>query len=874
MFKLLALGFLLLPLLVAGNGLHLEQTQGPSAGAIKFGLAFSPAEPNVVYVDRFKSVNGGASWSELAVPTRFGAVRSIAVDPRDSGTVYLATNNFVFKSLDAGNTWRELSPIGPHPESEEWRGRAVSDIEIDPANSNVVYAGTTHGDFYKSTDGGATWSDKSFGISSPVSRIAISGSVVYVATGSWYWGALVNTPRTGNGLYKSTDNGESFQHIDNEFGSDLVQDVDVAGQNVYAVVTHGFDQAGEWSAVFVSRDAGSSWQRVLDTSQGPQRLTHLAVNPSNESHLVVSGTSDVPFLVSRDGGETWTRVGLQSSERVRYTHELEFSGDELYALEYYSSFLKSVDGGYSWRWSANGISTSSVYAVQVHPKNRNFVFAATGDGALHKTHDGGNTWKRTRLSVESSPIADIEFHPRDSNKFFLGITSAHELSTGRYYGAPWRDTGLYASSDDGDTWQKLSGLKHPNSDFQLEIYDVLVHPSNPDLVLVGTASQGVYRSEDGGQTWSEANNGIPKQGLYWDVNARAGTSRKTECEERYSRFQRGEQVEPGCFYYATRTSMRLFVNPHDENEFWYTTLNGVFVSRDLGESWQWLSDDLQGIHVHFMAFDPSDKNTVYLGTHQGAIVNGEVVNSSKGLLISRDGGLSWQGADGPGQGFDVRAIAVDPSNQNLVIVGTNDPLFISNDAGRTWTQLEHEGLSEADEIVIDPTAKVIYLATGQNGVWRGIIEYDENSEVVSVTGASFPRTVSPGQEFQIIVSLDNLGGARGSRQVSLRAGDFQQNKSVDIGAADQALVVFNVSLVQSAEIFVDETSFGEVHVAGEQADQRAEAQQREEREVASEEVALEVPEPGRGIRESFSPIELISNFFKSIISFLKSLLGR
>ena len=824
---LVVIGILLISSPPVSATLNINQTNGPSAGGIKFGLAFSPSNPDIIYVDRFKSVDGGETWTEINLPE--GAVNNIALNPENPSTVYVASANVLYKSTDGGTTWMELRPPGSSD--------SVMSALSTGAN-NVIYAGTTHGRLFKSVDGGNNWDDISgqLNTKSPVSRIAFNpknANEIYISTGNWYWSSLVSRPKTGDGLFKSTDGGETFTRIQSEFSSLLVQDVDVLGNTVYVTTRKGPDTLDDWEGVYKSEDSGQTWKRLIDSRQkfGFEigGIGHVAIDPKDKNVVIVSISSwpdengkEVSFILSQDGGQTWKEV--TEKEPIEYTHELEFTGDgRVYAQDYYRPFMKSADGGKNWEWSASGIRTSRVHSLEIHPTNRNVIFAGTTDGALHRSYDGGKTWERIATKLSATYISSIAFHLEDPAKFYFGVSGPTDATTGRYFGAPGYDTGLYFTQNSGKTFVKFTNLEHPykeeSTQSQLEIYDILIHPTNPNLILVGTASEGIYRSEDGGKTWKESNNGIPQDRFYWNQGLEPeGGMPRAMCDEVYERYKNGEKRTSGCFYYATRTSMNLFVNPHNENEIWYTTLNGIFVSKDLGKTWDWLSDDLKNIHTHFMAFDPSNANTIYVGTHQGAIdKNGKVINSSKGLMVSRNGGQTWnQVTNGPGEGRDIRAIAVNLKDTNFVAVGTDGPLFISEDKGKTWEMVELKSVEGVDEIRIDSTAKILYLGTRTSGVWRGIIDYSSSSPaIIEITGVSSPASVIQGDVFTVMVSADNVGGRIGSLPLELKIGNFKSSKELSILQADQGQIKFFISINETGmySISVNDIDYGKIIVS-------------------------------------------------------------
>ncbi len=817
---------------LAKDPLYIRQTNGPSAGGIKFGMGFSQKNPDIVYVDHFKSTDGGNTWAEFNAPMK-AAVNSIAVDPKDPDIVYLSITNIIFKSIDGAKTWKELQSLGPHPEkeSEKWDGRIATSIIVDPSNSNIIYSGTTHGGLFKSVDAGSSWTDISSKINSksPISRIAFNPKntkEIYVATGLWYLSSLSNRSKTGDGLFKSADGGETFTKTESEFSSFLVQDVDVLGNVIYVTTRKGPDSLDDWESVYKSEDSGRTWKKLIDSREpfgfDIGGINHVAIDPKDPNRVIVSISSwpdedgkEISFILSEDGGKTWKEI--TEKEPIQYTHELKFTGDgRVYAQDYYRPFMKSIDNGKTWEWSADGIRTSRIHSMEIHPTNRNQVFAGTTDGALHKTYDGGNTWQRITTRLSATYIAALQFHPLDLNTFFFGVSGPVDAATGRAFGAPGFDTGLYYTKDGGKTVLKSKNLVHPNAgNQQLEIYDIFVHPTKPDIILVGTTSEGVYRSGDGGKTWDQSNKGIPEEGFYWNLNFDDERESETEktCREKYAK---GLETPSACFYYATKTSMSLFLNPHNENELWYTTLNGIFASKDLGKTWNWLSDDLKNIHIHFMAFDQSDRNIIYVGSHQGAIKDGKVVKSSKGLFISRDAGKTWnQVQGGPGEGKDIRAVAVSPKNPEFVAVGTEGPFYISRDKGKTWEIIEADILSEVDEIRIDKDAKTIYLGTKSTGVWRAIIDYDAAKPAITeLTGVSYPKTMKGGEAFDVIVSADNLGSGKSSIPVNLEIANKTSSATLQVSAADQTAGRFSVTISNKGvyNVVVNGADYGFVEI--------------------------------------------------------------
>jgi hypothetical protein len=192
-----------------------------------------------------------------------------------------------------------------------------------------------------------------------------------------------------------------------------------------------------------------------------------------------------------------------------------------------------------------------------------------------------------------------------------------------------------------------------------------------------------------------------------------------------------------------------------------------------------------------------------------------VINSSKGLLISRDGGKTWQQVtDGPGPGKDIRAIAVNLANPNFVAVGTDILFYTSEDKGRTWKEIKLGDLQEVDEIRIDNTAQIIYLGTKSTGVWRGILNYDSARSQIAITGVSFPQVVSKNGLVEVIVSVDNLGGIPGSFPINVEIGRFKSSQNLTLNGADQASAKFSTKLKPGTyKVHVNGVNYGTIRLA-------------------------------------------------------------
>ena len=315
--------------------------------------------------------------------------------------------------------------------------------------------------------------------------------------------------------------------------------------------------------VWKSTDGGMSFTPIFD-DQPVAAIGALAIDPSNpdvvwvgtgEGNLRNSVSIGNGIYRSRDAGRTWEYLGLPESERI--------------------------------------------HRIYVHPHDSQTVYVAVtgrlwGDSeerGVYRTRDGGTTWERVLYVDERTGCADLELDPRNPDKL---IAAMYEFRR-----EPWffqsggRGSGVYVTVDGGDSWKKIlpeDGL--PKG--ELGRIGLAIAPSDPDRVyaFVEASENAIFRSNDGGWTWSKT----PSRGRYGN--------------------------RP--FYYAD-----LRVDPEYPDRV-YSLWSLVSVSDDGGDDWTVLMP-WSSAHPdhHAMWIDPTDGRN---------IING----NDGGVYISRDRGASWR----------------------------------------------------------------------------------------------------------------------------------------------------------------------------------------------------------------------------------------
>jgi photosystem II stability/assembly factor-like uncharacterized protein len=364
-----------------------------------------------------------------------------------------------FASLE----WRSIGPAN--------MGGRVADVEGVPGNPNVVYVGTASGGIFKTTNAGVTWRpifDQQSTIS--VGDIALepgNPDVVWVGTGE---SAVRNSISFGDGVYKSTDGGKTWQNVglrDSERISKILISPRDPNTVYVGALGHAFGPNAE-RGVFMTTDGGRTWQKTLyiDAQHG---VADMDIDPQN------------PNIVY---------AAMWFFERKPWTHR---SGDDR------GGVFKSIDGGRTWKKLEGGLpKTIGRIGLSVSQSNPNVVYAITEakEGKLYRSDDKGETWRR--VSDQAGIV---------SRGFYYTHVRVDPLNENHVYAVA---STLYASIDGGRTFRPVTGRTH------VDYHAFWMDPKDPRRVWVGEDG-GVAVSQDAGETWENINN-MPI-GQFYQVHA-------------------------------------------------------------------------------------------------------------------------------------------------------------------------------------------------------------------------------------------------------------------------------------------------------------------------------------------------------------------
>jgi photosystem II stability/assembly factor-like uncharacterized protein len=589
---------------------------GPPGGAV-YGLSVDPKDANILYAGTFgggiwKSKDGGASWTRLPGVPYQETVNAVAVSPADSRTVLAGGDNAIYRSADAGATWKKVL------DQAESQPR-MTGFAFDSAKPGNVYASSDSdgnpAGVFKSTDAGVTWKAANGGIehNSRVWGVAVArdGASVWAASSdgvyrsddggtAWTVALLGKDTRSiaagadgvvfagtnGDGILRSADGGKSWK--------ESTSDKKMSGNIVYALVastaTPGLLYAGIPNRILRSTDDGATWKTF---SRGFDWVNFRSLAIDEKRGVVWGGTGRDGVVTSADGGATWTTgAGFLSLEVTSILIDPS-SPKRLFVGTTQGGVHRSNDGGATWTLSNEGLSDRSVRSLAAHPSAPGTFLAGTSEGAYRST-DGGVSWTHVLKGSCEPVVQHIRFAPSNPKRVW-----AH---SGRSF------CQIARSDDAGITWQEI---KTPNPDSTLLGHFAFhVDAESPDRILYST-DRHLYLSSDAGATWS-ATTGIEPTSRVQAVIAGKG---------------------PEDLFAATN--------------------RGIYRSADKGKTWTATGSGVERLNVRRLLLDPAS-GTIWAGAWR------------EGILHSTDDGKTWSRIGGDPPHPDVVALALESPKALLV----------------------------------------------------------------------------------------------------------------------------------------------------------------------------------------------------------------
>jgi len=380
----------------------------------------------------------------------------------------------------------------------------------------------------------------------------------------------------------------------------------------------------------------------------------------------------------------WRNIG-PSSMGGRVTSIAGIPGNPamVYVATASGGLFKTVNSGTTWTPIFDRASTISIGDIAVDPHNPDVVWLGAGEAnarnsvsfgdGVYRTLDGGKTWRNMGLG-ETHHISRVVINPLNSNIVYVGALGHN---TG-----PNQDRGVFMTTDGGETWKKVLYIDPEHGCADLDI-----DANNPNILyatmwrfdrkpwrfISGSEKTGVFRSLDGGRTWTQLTNGLPK-GL-GRIGVRVAPSNSNV-----------------VYVVAESNDGTLFRSDDRGDHFHMMTKNPAVVGR--------------GLYYSHITIDPTDENRVYSIGMQ--------------LMTSIDAGRNWRRIAGTIHG-DYHTVWVDPKNPGRIWIGEDGGIAVSYDRAETWEAILNFAIAQFYQIHADNRWPFYYVQGGlqDNGTWSG-----------------------------------------------------------------------------------------------------------------------------------------------------------
>jgi photosystem II stability/assembly factor-like uncharacterized protein len=695
---------------------------GPDRGGRSIAVAGVKGRPKEAYFGAtggglWKTTDGGQSWAAVTDgQLKSSSVGAVAVSDSNPDVVYIGmgescirgnimVGDGVYKSSDAGKTWTHTGFAGSD---------AIAKIRIHPTNPDVVFvadfgrygAASAERGIFKTADGGRTWKkvlfkdDKTGGVDVAIDQK--NPNVMFAAL----WEAYrleyqMSSGGPGSGLYKSTDGGETWTEITRATGlpSGLVGKISVSisgadSSRVYAIIEN--DKGG----LYVSNDAGGSWALVNDNRNIRQRAfyyTHVYADPRNTDVVYML---NVNAYRSTDGGKTMTQIGNGTHGDH---HDLWIDADDPnhVVLANDGGGAVSYDVASAQRhWSPQDFPTAQFYHVVTTKHVPYHVCGAQQDNTTlcvdsrtNLGRGGGGGGGRGALvapyEAGGGEPGYIAPDPKDRDVFFAGANNGSFLTRLNRRTGESKEVGAYPRFFSGEPssavverWQWT--------------YPIVFSPVDSSVLY--TSSQRVWKTTDGGDTWTAISGDLSRHDPKTMTESGGPITHDMNSPEIYG------------------TVFALAPGKTDVNILWAGSDDGlVHVTRDGGRTWTNVTPREMPEFGRVSQIDASqfDAGTAYVSVKKPLLAD-----FSPYIFRTHDYGRTWTKiVTGIGPADFVSAVREDPIRRGLLYAGTEHGFYVSLDDGDRWRLLSN-GLPltqvsdvwvEGQDIVLSTMGRSFYV---------------------------------------------------------------------------------------------------------------------------------------------------------------------
>lgn len=598
----------------------------------------------------FKSTDGGSTWKEIPRFQDSERIASIVINPDNTNEIYVGVlgalwsdskTRGVYKSNDGGKTWNKILYVNT--------STGAGDVIMDQKNPSTLYAsmwefrrsawgfnsGGIHSGIYKSNDAGKTWNKIHKGF--PSGSLGRIGLAIAPSDSNILYAVLETEDKTKNGLWKSTNAGASWEHLNNDFGLVVrpfyFSRITVDPRNPEVVVKGGLSGS-------ISRDGGKTFKDLGNMHSDIHDITfHI-----KDSDILFSGT-DGGFYRSWNGGTTFEITeNLPLSQFYHISVDNEKPYNVYGGLQDNGSWYgpSSSPGGIEARdW--NSVGYGDGFRVLKHP-TKNIIYSEMQGAANVWRYDVEKNKTKTIQPLAETGTPKLRFNwnapmaisNHNPDRFYMGSQFLHKSDD---MGDSWTiiSPDLTTNDKSKQNQEESGGLSMDNSGAEnhTTIFTIAESPLDENILWVGTDDGNVQVSTNGGKTWTNVTPnlvGIPANTWVYHIEASVhgkGTAYAVFDGHTSGNFNPyalktkdygktwttiiSEDIEKNAF---VRNIQEDFEN---EDLLFLGTEFGLYVTIDGGKNWSKFTNNMPAVAVHFIDLQ-KETNDIVMGTHGRGVI--------------------------------------------------------------------------------------------------------------------------------------------------------------------------------------------------------------------------------------------------------------
>jgi photosystem II stability/assembly factor-like uncharacterized protein len=720
-------------------------------------FAVAPVRANETVDNTFSLLLDGLPARSVGPANMSGRITDLAVVERDTKTIYAATaSGGVWKSVDGGTRW--------NPVFDQENTLCIGSVAVCQGKPDVVYVGSGEANprnsvswgngVYKSVDAGKTWKHVGLTESHHIGRIVIhpaNPDIVYVAALGHLWG-----PNKERGIYKTTDGGKTWnasKYLDENTGFiDLAMDPensDILYATAYPVRRDPYSggaprtQWGPLGGLYKTTDGGKTWDKLTQglpnrpygrcgvsiSRKNPKLVyaviqTDLTDGPTdNVGQRAKSNEGDVDkggIFRSEDQGKTWKKVNNLVPRPFYYGQIRIDPRDENQIYVLGVGFHVSSDGGKTFTTPRMNVHPDH-HALWIDPGNSDKILLGN-DGGVYRTSDRGKTWEALR-SIPVGQFYAVAVDQRTPYRIYGGLQDngswGGPVSTNREIGitlADWRRVGS------GDGFRAAVDPTDNDTIYVESQYGRLVRvnlkgpkgPVNKSIIPVAPKGEAPFRFN-----WNTPYIISPHQPqtLYFGANrVFKSTSRGDKWEIISPDLTRGQENVRT----SGHTLTSIAESPFRAGTLMAGTDDGrLHLTQDDGKTWQDLSEKLLGPKLSYTVTG-IEWSTFVEGTVYVSVIRYRLNDYRPYLFKSVDNGQTWTSlAKGLPEDAAVQVIRESSRNRKLLFAGTERGLFASIDGGKKWHSVKNgiPATVPVHDLVIHPRERELVIGTHGRSVY-------------------------------------------------------------------------------------------------------------------------------------------------------------